>query len=109
MITFQTGSDRFTPEAESVLEELYRQTVVTRTIVAIAGHTDADGDAETNRELSRRRALAVRDYLMRRAPVSFPEPRFRAAGHGEDMPVAPNDTAANKARNRRVEIEMRVI
>jgi outer membrane protein OmpA-like peptidoglycan-associated protein len=107
MITFQPGSDRFTPEAEAVLEELYRQTVVTQTIVAIAGHTDADGDAEANRELARRRALAVRGYLMRRAPVSFPEPRFRTVGHGEDMPVAPNDTPANKARNRRVEIEMR--
>jgi len=107
MITFQPGSERFTADAAPVLEELYRQTVVTRTIVAIAGHTDADGDAEANRELSRRRALAVRDHLMRRAPVSFPEARFRVSGHGEDMPVAANDTAANKARNRRVEIELR--
>src|SRR5213076_1899515 len=75
MITFQTGSDRFTPDAEAVLEELYRQTVVTQTIVAIAGHTDADGDAEANRELSRRRALAVRDYLVHRSTLSFPESR----------------------------------
>ncbi|HWO25754.1 MAG TPA: OmpA family protein [Kofleriaceae bacterium] len=107
MITFEPGSDRFTAGAAPVLEELYRQTVVTRTVVAIAGHTDADGDAEANRELSRRRALAVRGYLMQRAPVSFPEARFRTTGHGEDMPVAANDTSANKARNRRVEIELR--
>jgi len=106
-INFESGSDRFTPDATQLLEELYAQTVVTRTIVEINGHTDADGDAETNRELSRRRALAVRDYMTRRSPVSFPDSRFRVTGFGEDSPVAANDTAANKARNRRVEIVMR--
>jgi len=106
-INFHSGSDRFTPDALKVLEELYGQTVVTRTIVEINGHTDADGDAETNRELSRRRALAVRDYMVHRSALSFPETRFRVTGFGEDSPVAPNDTAANKARNRRVEIVMR--
>jgi outer membrane protein OmpA-like peptidoglycan-associated protein len=106
-INFEPGSARFTADAAGVLDELYGQTVVTRTIVEINGHTDADGDAEANRELSRRRALAVRDYLAKRAPVSFPEERFRVTGHGEDSPVAANDTAANKAKNRRVEIVMR--
>ena len=106
-INFQSGSDRFTPDAVKVLGELYDQTLVTRTIVEINGHTDADGDAEANRELSRRRALAVRDYMTRRSPISFPETRFRNTGFGEDSPIAPNDTAANKARNRRVEIVMR--
>ncbi|MEO8699685.1 MAG: OmpA family protein [Kofleriaceae bacterium] len=106
-INFVPGSDRFTPDATRILEELHDQTVVTRTIVEIAGHTDADGDAETNRELSRRRALAVRAYLEHRSPVSFPEARFRVTGYGEDSPVAANDTVANKARNRRVEIVMR--
>jgi outer membrane protein OmpA-like peptidoglycan-associated protein len=106
-INFETGSDRFTADAAKLLEELYAQTVVTRTIVEINGHTDADGDAEANRELSRRRALAVRDYMTRRSPVSFPDSRFRVMGFGEDSPVAANDTAANKAKNRRVEIVMR--
>ncbi|HET7502762.1 MAG TPA: OmpA family protein [Kofleriaceae bacterium] len=106
-INFETGSDRFTRDAAKLLQELYEQTVVTRTIVEINGHTDADGDAEANRELSRRRALAVRDYLTKRSPVSFPDSRFRVMGFGEDSPVVPNDTAANKARNRRVEIVMR--
>ena len=106
-INFQPGSDRFTPDAAKVLDELYGQTVVTRTIVEVNGHTDSDGDAEFNRELSRRRALAVRDFLIKRSPVSFTEPRFRIMGYGEDSPVAANDTPANKARNRRVEIVMR--
>ena len=106
-INFASGSDRFTPDAAKVLDELYAQTVVTRTIVEINGHTDADGDAETNRELSRRRALAVRDYMMKRSAVSFPATRFRVMGFGEDSPLVANDTAANKAKNRRVEIVMR--
>lgn len=107
-INFERGSDRFTPDATKLLEELYDQTVVTRTIVEINGHTDADGDAEANRELSRRRALAVRDYMTQRSAVSFPVSRFRVMGFGEDAPIAANDTAANKAKNRRVEIVMRL-
>jgi OOP family OmpA-OmpF porin len=106
-INFQPASATFRPDAAPVLDELYQQTVVTSTIVEINGHTDADGDAEQNRELSRRRALAVRDFLMKRAPTSFTENRFRITGYGEDSPVAANDTTSNKARNRRVEIVMR--
>jgi OmpA-OmpF porin, OOP family len=106
-INFKTNSDAFTPDAAKLLEELYAQTVVTHTVLEITGHTDADGAAEDNRELSRRRALAVKTYMARRAPTSFPEARFRVSGLGEDSPVAPNDSLANKARNRRVEIVMR--
>jgi outer membrane protein OmpA-like peptidoglycan-associated protein len=106
-INFESGNDRLTADAAKLLEELYAQLVVTRTIIEINGHTDADGDAESNRELSRRRALAVRDYMVKRSPVSFPETRFRVMGFGEDSPLAANDSAANKATNRRVEIVMR--
>ncbi len=45
--------------------------------------------------------------MTHRSSVSFPETRFRVMGSGEDSPIAPNDTLANKARNRRVEIVMR--
>jgi outer membrane protein OmpA-like peptidoglycan-associated protein len=106
-INFGSGSDRLTGDAAKLLDELYAQLVVTRTIVEINGHTDADGDAEVNRELSRRRALAVRDYMVKRSPVSFPEARFRVMGFGEDSPLVANDSAAGKAKNRRVEIVMR--
>lgn len=106
-INFQSGSDRLAGDAQATLDELYAQLVVTATIIEINGHTDADGDAEANRELSRRRALAVRDHLTRRSPVSFPQTRFRVMGFGEDAPLVANDSAANKAKNRRVEIVMR--
>jgi OOP family OmpA-OmpF porin len=106
-INFESGSDRLTGDAAKLLDELYAQLVVTHTIVEINGHTDADGDAETNRELSRRRALTVRNYMVKRSPVSFPETRFRVMGFGEDSPLVANDSPANKAKNRRVEIVMR--
>jgi outer membrane protein OmpA-like peptidoglycan-associated protein len=106
-INFESGSDRLTGDAAKLLDDLYTQLVVTRTIVEINGHTDADGDAEVNRELSRRRGLAVRDYMIKRSAVSFPETRFRVMGLGEDSPLVANDSAANKAKNRRVEIVMR--
>ncbi len=106
-INFKSGSDVFTPDAAKVLEELYAQSVVTHTILEVTGHTDADGASEDNRELSRRRALAVKSYMEHRAPASFPSARFRVTGMGEDAPVAANDSLANKAKNRRVEIVMR--
>jgi outer membrane protein OmpA-like peptidoglycan-associated protein len=106
-INFLPGQAAFTPDATKVLDELFATTAITRTVLEINGHTDADGDAEVNRELSRRRALAVRDYLMKRSPDDFTETRFRITGFGEDAPVVPNDSAAHKAQNRRVEIVMR--
>ena len=65
----------------------------------IEGHTDSDGGANTNLALSQARAEAVEQALIDRGvdgdvldPVGF----------GETQPIAPNDTDANKALNRRV-------
>jgi outer membrane protein OmpA-like peptidoglycan-associated protein len=59
------------------------------------------GTDEFNQELSDRRADAVRDYLIQqRIPVSS----ITAVGLGESQPVASNDTAAGRQRNRRVEL-----
>jgi OmpA-OmpF porin, OOP family len=68
----------------------------------IQGHTDSDGSAAYNLELSQRRSESVLDYLV----LFGVEPsRLQAKGYGESVPVAPNDTAENKARNRRVELK----
>ncbi len=67
----------------------------------IQGHTDSDGSADYNLQLSQRRAESVRQYLT----LFGVEPsRLQARGYGETMPVAPNDTDENKAKNRRVEL-----
>ena len=71
--------------------------------VEIAGHTDSDGDADYNQDLSDRRANAVRDYLISRGVSGS---RLSAAGYGESQPVASNATAEGKAQNRRVELRV---
>jgi outer membrane protein OmpA-like peptidoglycan-associated protein len=69
--------------------------------IVVKGHTDATGDDARNLELSKKRADAVKDYLVSRGVA--PE-RVRAEGRGKQEPMAPNDTAEGRAQNRRVEI-----
>ena len=69
--------------------------------VALEGHTDNTGDAAQNRQLSVDRANAVRDRLVQ---AGIAGDRISAAGHGQDKPVASNDTEEGKARNRRTEL-----
>ena len=68
--------------------------------VVIEGHTDDLGTEEYNLTLSEKRALAVRDYLMRRG--TSPE-RLSYVGMGESLPFYPNSDDENRRRNRRVE------
>lgn len=67
----------------------------------IQGHTDSDGSEAYNLELSQRRSESVLAYLLL---FGIDPARLQARGYGESMPVAPNDTAENKAKNRRVEL-----
>lgn len=69
--------------------------------VRIDGHTDSDGSAAYNQDLSLRRAGAVRDFFVSQG---LDAKRFKVQGFGESKPVAPNDTRANKRLNRRVEL-----
>jgi outer membrane protein OmpA-like peptidoglycan-associated protein len=69
--------------------------------VRIEGHTDNRGGANLNQVLSQRRAEAVRDALVQRGVEAG---RIAVVGLGADRPVATNDTAAGRARNRRVEV-----
>ena len=65
------------------------------------GHTDSIGTDEFNQQLSEKRALAVRDFLVEQG---LPVTSLGAQGFGKTMPVAANDTAAGRQRNRRVEL-----
>ena len=73
-------------------------------LIEIEGHTDAEGTPERNARLSRRRAEAVAEYL---AEAGVDAQKLSAVGYGETRPVAPNDTPANRARNRRIEFAVR--
>lgn len=68
--------------------------------VQITGHTDSDGTAAHNLDLSQRRAAAVKNYLVAHG---IDGSRLQSDGKGMTQPVAANDTEAGKAKNRRVE------
>jgi outer membrane protein OmpA-like peptidoglycan-associated protein len=67
----------------------------------IEGHTDSVGSAAMNNELSMRRAMSARDYLISQGVAAS---SINVQGFGFSMPVADNSTGDGRARNRRVEI-----
>ena len=71
--------------------------------IELDGHSDNSGNRLTNRELSRRRALSVADYLKAHG---VPEDHIDVRFHGEQYPEVPNTSPSNRARNRRVNIQL---
>lgn len=71
--------------------------------IELNGHSDNSGNRLTNRDVSRRRALAVVDYFKANG---IQESQITVRFHGESYPLAPNTNAANRARNRRVNIQL---
>jgi len=69
--------------------------------MVVEGHTDSQGGADYNMDLSRRRAQTVRDYLVSRQIAAD---RIIATGFGLTRPIADNTSAEGRANNRRVEI-----
>lgn len=72
--------------------------------IAIEGHTDTEGSARYNKRLSVRRARAVQTYLLK---AGMNAKQLEAIGFGFDRPTAPNDSAENMAKNRRIEFVIR--
>ncbi|GAB4334183.1 MAG: hypothetical protein OHK0038_10990 [Flammeovirgaceae bacterium] len=72
--------------------------------IEISGHTDNVGDMTANMQLSRMRAEAVMDFLIKNGGID--KKRIEAKGYGETQPIAPNDTEENKAKNRRIEFKI---
>lgn len=100
-VVFETGKDEVRPQFDAQLKEaadfLKAYPEVT---AAIEGHTDDVGDEAMNLELSRRRAVAVRQALLDRFGADAA--RLTAEGFGETRPVAGNDSDEGRAQNRRV-------
>lgn len=108
-ILFAPGRATLNDAARRTLNEIAEvvQRRYTRGTIRIVGHTDSDPIRHTadrwrdNYHLSEVRAETVRDYLVQRGVA---RQRTQVIGRGPDEPVASNDTAQGKARNRRVEI-----
>jgi len=102
-ILFDTGKAELRPESAPALVEIARllgQDPALR--LHVVGHTDAVGTVEANLELSRARAEAVLQALVRTHGVAAA--RLRPFGNGPFAPVASNDSEEGRARNRRVEL-----
>ena len=99
---FGSGQSRLTTSAAASVRALaaYLQAAPTGGVL-VQGHTDSQGGAEANLALSQRRAEAVREALV---GAGLPPARVEAQGSGHTRPVASNDSAQGRARNRRVEI-----
>lgn len=74
-----------------------------KTDLTVAGHTDSTGSASLNKDLSERRARAVRNYLVEKGVNAS---RIDLSGFGSDRPIASNETDDGRAQNRRVEIHV---
>ena len=100
-ILFDFGKWALKPEAGPTLEKLARAARLHKGPVRIEGHTDNVGSPAFNKVLSELRAHVVALELARRGADAR---RLKPVGFGETRPVAPNDSAANRAKNRRVEV-----
>ncbi|MEA5063276.1 MAG: OmpA family protein [Petrimonas sp.] len=101
-ITFDVNKADVKPESYGTLKSIADVLNENASVkVKIVGHTDSDGDDTMNLELSRRRAESVKNELVKNFGIDAS--RMEIEGAGETKPVAPNDTPANKAQNRRVE------
>ncbi len=103
VVEFELNSDRLTPVGIALLDEVIAALEQFPNVpIEIAGHTDNQGDPVENLDLSKRRAQAALDYLLDNGQDPA---RFVVEGYGEDQPVASNDTAEGRARNRRIEFK----
>ena len=92
------------PEGRRSLDELARKIQgINLEVIVATGHTDSVGTVAYNQRLSVRRAEAVKAYLVSKG---IPKDRVYTEGKGKSQPIATNKTAAGRAKNRRVEIEV---
>jgi outer membrane protein OmpA-like peptidoglycan-associated protein len=102
-VMFGSDQAQLRPEAEKALEKV--AVVLSQfpgSTVLIEGHTDSKGKPAVNLDLSEKRAIAVQEFLKKRAVLAGIN--FTTRGLGETKPIAPNDTEEGRLQNRRVEI-----
>ena len=108
-ILFASGKAEILPEATAIIDKLALiLEKYNKNIIEIEGHTDnvpmTSGRYENNNVLSMYRALEVADYI--RSKTDINPANIKSSGRGEYVPIASNDTAEGRARNRRVEIKI---
>jgi OOP family OmpA-OmpF porin len=101
-ILFETGRSTIKEESKTILNQVALQILQHPEVkkVRVEGHTDSMGNADDNLFLSQDRADSVRRYLITRGVA---KDRLVAVGLGQEHPIATNDTAEGRMKNRRVE------
>jgi OmpA-OmpF porin, OOP family len=103
-IQFEVNSEKLLLPGKTELDKLATFMKQNPAIeILLSGHTSSEGGAALNRELSLKRVRSCKDYL---AAKGIDDGRITIKGYGSDVPVAPNDTEVNRAKNRRVEMKI---
>ena len=103
-VEFESGKATLTPSGRAILDEMAGAMLkLKERKVDLIGHTDNVGLRATNQGLSQARAEAVKSYLASRGIKSD---LMTASGQGPDRPIAGNDSADGRARNRRIEFRL---
>ncbi|ERJ18264.1 Outer membrane protein [Salinisphaera shabanensis E1L3A] len=104
-VTFEFDSSKLTMQAENRLDNVVDALQASSEVkFRVDGYTDSIGTEQYNQGLSQRRVDSVRQYLIEHGISSS---RITGTqGHGESNPVATNETAAGRAQNRRVELNV---
>jgi outer membrane protein OmpA-like peptidoglycan-associated protein len=109
-VHFASGSATLGPKGKAVIDEAAAWVKTQNTkgwVVAVIGYADTQGNTERNRALSERRANNVIYYLVTQKGLK-PQRLVQPFGYGQLEPVADNQTASGRAKNRRVEIRLMV-
>lgn len=103
-VTFAVDSTEISPSFRTALDRVGQSMVqYPDSLIDVYGHTDSTGSDQYNLDLSKRRADAVARYLISRGVSSA---RIQTQGMGESYPVADNNTAEGRSKNRRVEVKI---
>ncbi|MGN6648049.1 MAG: OmpA family protein [Cytophaga sp.] len=101
-VFFYQSSDKLIETSYSELDRIAEVMKLNPAVkIELDGHTDNQGDAALNMELSRKRVVTVKNYLISKGIDST---RISTKAFGGTKPIAPNDTEENKKKNRRVEV-----
>jgi len=106
LVNFDFDSEKIQKRSYSDLNEVAKAMNISENKAKryeVGGYTDNVGKEDYNVKLSERRAKSVKDYLVKNGKVDAG--RLLTVGYGPANPIAPNDTKANQARNRRVEFK----
>ncbi len=100
-VNFDTDSAKLKAESTTILDQAVEVLNQQAVAVRVEGHADSRGADAYNQALSDKRARSVMDYLVSKGVDAA---RLSSAGYGESRPVVANDSAANMAKNRRVDL-----